>query len=166
MAKVLNLEEPQVIESGKHYVYCLWSHFVYVFLNTNKRMQQHLLRNHQTRAKQAVDVYWLSIYIYTYKQSSTKFTNMSSKQQQSWLKDHIQTTENYQILYAKLHVLFKNIQQKITTKFLSTLVLSLALEKFIYAKPNQKYLNMLQYYSIGCSLANRDTKDPIVLQTP
>ena len=70
MAKVLNLEEPQVIESGKHYVYCLLSHFVYVFLNTNKRMQQHLLRNHQTRAKQAVDVYWLSIYIYTYKQSS------------------------------------------------------------------------------------------------
>ena len=30
--------EDQIIELGKHYVYCLSSHFVFVFLNTNKRM--------------------------------------------------------------------------------------------------------------------------------
>ena len=54
-----------------------------------------------------------------------------------WLKDHVQTAENYKIFYAKFHVLFKNIQRKLTTKFLSTLVLSLALEKFFCAKPNQ-----------------------------
>ena len=81
-----------------------------------------------------------------------------------WLKDHIQTAENCQILYVKFHVLFKNIQRKTLAKFISTLVLSLAPESFICIKPNQKYLNMLQYYSIGCSLANRDTKDPIVMQ--
>ena len=81
-----------------------------------------------------------------------------------WLKDHVQTAENYRILYAKFHVLFKNIQRKLATKFLSTLVLSLALEKFFSAKPNQKYLIMLQYYSNGCSLAKLDTKDPIVMQ--
>ena len=81
-----------------------------------------------------------------------------------WLKDHIQIAENCQILYAKFHVLFKNIQRKIATKFISTLVISLTLEKSICAKPNQKYLNMLQSYSIGCYLANRDTKDPIVMQ--
>ena len=81
-----------------------------------------------------------------------------------WFKDHVRTAENYQILYAKFHVLFKNIQQKLATKFLSILVLSLALEKFFCAKSNQKYLNILQYYSKGCSLANRDTKDPIVMQ--
>ena len=77
-----------------------------------------------------------------------------------WLKDHVQLTESCQIFSAKFHVLFKNIQRKIAPKFLSTLVLSLALEKFICAKPFQKYLNMLQSYSI----ANRDTKDPIVMQ--
>ena len=81
-----------------------------------------------------------------------------------WLKDHVQTAENYRILYAKFHVLFKNIQRKLATKFLSTLVLSLALEKFFGAKPNQKYLNMLQYCSKGCSLVNRDTKHPTVMQ--
>ena len=81
-----------------------------------------------------------------------------------WLKDHVRTAENYQILYANFHVLFKNIQWKIATKFLSALVLLLALEKFVCAKPNQKYLNMLQCYSIGCSLANRDTKDPIFME--
>ena len=64
-------------------------------------------------------------------------------------------------LYAKFHVLFKDIQRKIATKFISTLVLSLALENFICVKPNQKYLNV---YSIGCSLANHDAKDPIVMQ--
>ena len=81
-----------------------------------------------------------------------------------WLKDHVQTAENCQILYAKFHVLFKNIQRKTATKFLSTLVISLALENFTWAEPNQKYVNMLQSYSLGCSLANRDTKDPIVMQ--
>ena len=34
----------------------------------------------QTGAKQAVGVYCLLIYIYTYKQSGIKFTNISSKQ--------------------------------------------------------------------------------------
>ena len=81
-----------------------------------------------------------------------------------WLKDHERIAENYQVLYAKFRVLFKNIQRKIATKFLSTLVLSLALEKFVCASPKQKYLNMLQYNSKGCSLANRETKDPIVMQ--
>ena len=76
-----------------------------------------------------------------------------------WLKDHVRTAENCQILYAKFHVLFK-----IATKFLSTLVLSLALDNFICVKLNQKYVDMLQYYFIGCSLANCDTKDPIVMQ--
>ena len=65
--------------------------------------------------------------------------------------------------YAR-NFLFKNIQQKIITKFLSTFVLSLAIENFMCAKPIQKYLNMSQSYSIGCSLANRDTKDSIVMQ--
>ena len=32
----------------------------------------------------------------------------------------------------------------------------------ICPKPNQNYLIMLQSYSIDCSLANLDTKDPIV----
>ena len=80
------------------------------------------------------------------------------------LKDHVQTAEHHQILYDKFHVLFKNIQRKIATKFLSTLVLWLSLEKIVCAKPNQKYLNILQYYSKGCSLVNRDTKDLIVMQ--
>ena len=70
-----------------------------------------------------------------------------------WLKDHVRTAENYQILYAMFHVLFKNIRRKIATKFLTTLVLSPALEKFVCAQPNQKYPNMLQYYSIGCKYA-------------
>ena len=81
-----------------------------------------------------------------------------------WLKNYVRTAENCQILYAKFYVLFKNIQRKIATKFLSTLVLSLALENFICAKPIQKYFNMLQSCSIGCSLANSDTKDPTVMQ--
>ena len=81
-----------------------------------------------------------------------------------WLKDHIQTAENFQILNAKFHVLFKNIYGKIATKFLSTLVLSRALENFMCAKPTQKYFNFLQSNSVGCSLANLDTKDPIVMQ--
>ena len=57
-----------------------------------------------------------------------------------WVKDHVQTADNCQILYAKFHVLFKNIQRNIAAKFLSTLVFSLALENFIRAMPNQKYL--------------------------
>ena len=81
-----------------------------------------------------------------------------------WLKDHVRTAENCQILNAKFHVLFKNIQRKIATKFFSTLALSLALKIFICAKPIQKYLIMLQSLSIGCSLANLDIKDPIVIQ--
>ena len=36
---------------------------------------------------------------------------------------------------------------------------------FIRAKSNQKYPNILQSYSIGSSLANRDIKDPVVIQT-
>ena len=40
-----------------------------------------------------------------------------------WLKDHARTTENYQILHAKLHVVFKNIQRKIAAKDLCTLVI-------------------------------------------
>ena len=60
--------------------------------------------------------------------------------------------------------LFKNIQRKTAIKFFLTLVLLLALENFISAKPIQKYLNMFQSYSIGCSLAHHDTKDPIVMQ--
>ena len=31
-------EEPQIVEFEKHYAYHLSSHFVYVFLNTNKVM--------------------------------------------------------------------------------------------------------------------------------
>ena len=69
-----------------------------------------------------------------------KFTTISSKQEQMlsnrWLKDHVRIAENYQVLYAKFHVLFKNIQREIATKFLSTLVFSLALEKFVCASPN------------------------------
>ena len=56
------------------------------------------------------------------------------------------------------------MQRKNATKFLSTRVLSLAMENFICTKPDQKYLNILQYYSKGYSLADRDTKDPTVMQ--
>ena len=83
-----------------------------------------------------------------------------------WLKDHVRTAENYPVLYAKFHLIFKNIQWKIATKFISTLLLWLALEKIVCAKPNQEYLSMLQYYFKGYSLANRDTKDPVVTQIP
>ena len=97
-----------------------------------------------------------------------KFTNNVSKQLQMlsnhWLKDHVQTPENCQISYTKFHILFKNIHQNIATKFLSTFVLSLALENFICAKPARKYLNLLQSYSIGSSIANWDTNNPIVMQ--
>ena len=81
-----------------------------------------------------------------------------------WLKDHVRTAEHCQILYAKFHVLFKSIQRQIATKFLSTLVRSLALENLICAKSIQKCIYMLQSCSTGCSLANRDTKDPIAMQ--
>ena len=37
-------------------------------------------------------------------------------------------------------------------------------KSFICAKPNLKYLNMLQSYSAGCSVANRDRKDATVMQ--
>ena len=59
-----------------------------------------------------------------YMLTGLKFANVSM------YKDHVQTAENFQILYANFHVLFKNIKRKIATKFLSTLVLSLALENF------------------------------------
>ena len=81
-----------------------------------------------------------------------------------WIKDHLPTTKNCQISFVKFHVTFNNIKRKIATKFLSTLRVSLALENFICAKPTQKYLNMLQFYSIDYSLANRDTKDSMVMQ--
>ena len=61
-------------------------------------------------------------------------------------------------------MLFLNIQRKIATNFLSTLALWLELEKIVCAKSNQKYLNMLQYYSTSYFLANRDKKDTIVMQ--
>ena len=80
-----------------------------------------------------------------------------------WLKYQERTAENCQILYAKFHVLFKNIQRKIPN-FVCTLVFSLvALENFICAEPIQKQVFILLSSSIGCSLANRDTKDPIVM---
>ena len=60
-----------------------------------------------------------------YMLTGLKFTNVSM------YKDHVQTAENFQILYANFHVLFKNIKRKIATKFLSSLVLSLALENFM-----------------------------------
>ena len=78
-----------------------------------------------------------------------------------WLKNYVRTTEKFRILYAKLPILFSNFQWKIARKFISTLVLSFALKNFIYAKPMQKYICILQSYSIDCSLTNRDTKDPI-----
>ena len=94
-----------------------------------------------------------------------KFTNISSNQWANAIQPlagrPCETAENYQILYAKFY--FKNIPRKIATKFLSILVLKLTPENFISAKPIQKYLNKLQSYSIGCPLANRDTKDPIVM---
>ena len=80
-----------------------------------------------------------------------------------WLKDHVQTAENCQILYAKFCILFKNIPRKITTNFVSTLVLSLALERFIYDKAIQNHFYILQSHSIGCSLASHNTKDPIAM---
>ena len=72
--------------------------------------------------------------------------------------------ENCRILYAKFHVLFKNIQRKIAANFISAYAFSLALGNFICTKPNQKYLSILEYYSKGCSLANRGTRDPNVMQ--
>ena len=94
-----------------------------------------------------------------------KFTNISSNQWANAIQPlagrPCETAENYQILYAKFY--FKNIPRKIATKFLSILVLKLTPENFISAKPIQKYLNKLQSYSIGCPLANCDTKDPIVM---
>ena len=39
------------------------------------------------------------------------------------LKGQVRTAENYQILYVKFHVVFKNIQQKVAIKNLSTFVL-------------------------------------------
>ena len=62
----------------------------------------------------------------------------------SWLKDHVQAAENYQILYAKFYVLLKNIQPTIVTKFVFTVVLSLALENFVCAKPIKKCVYILQ----------------------
>lgn len=102
----------------------------------------------------------------TYIFTAIKFTNIFSKQMLSnnWLKYQIQIAENFQILNAKFDVVFKNIYGKVATKFLSTLVLSRALENYIYAKSTQKYFNFLQPNSVGCSLANLDTKDPIVIQ--
>ena len=79
-----------------------------------------------------------------------------------WLKDHEQTAENCQILYAKFHIPFKNLLQKIPRKFIFTFVISLALENFICVKPCSK----LQSYSTGCSLANYNTKDFFVMQIP
>ena len=76
-----------------------------------------------------------------------------------WLKDYLQTAENYQILYSKFHVLFKSNQRKIATNFLSTLVLWLALETFVCLKRNGKYLNTLQYYPKGCYANTLNSKE-------
>ena len=47
------------------------------------------------------------------------------------LKDHVETTESFQILYTKFHNTFKDTKQKFARKFVSTLVLALTLENFI-----------------------------------
>ena len=57
-----------------------------------------------------------------------------------WLNNYEQTAENCQILYTNFHILFKNILQKIPRKFVSTLVLSLALGKF--------YLCQVLFYKV------------------
>ena len=88
------------------------------------------------------------IYIPIYVLTRIYLTNVSSKQKEilpnHWLKGHVQTADNCQILYTKFHILFKIIQRKIARKFVSTLVLSLALENFTCDKPIQKYVYMLK----------------------
>ena len=102
----------------------------------------------------------LDIYSYVYTewyQIHQYFLQAKANAIQLLAQDHVQMAENCRILCAKFHVLFKNIHQKIATNFVSTLALSLALKNFICAKA-------LQYsYSRGCSLANYNTKDHIIM---
>ena len=81
-----------------------------------------------------------------------------------WLRDHRQTAENTQILYAKFYIQLTNIQRKIATTLSFHSCNFTCNEKSICAKPIRKYVYMLQSHIIGVFLANRDTKDPIVLQ--
>ena len=85
------------------------------------------------------------MYIYIYIYNQPRLTSINQ-----YFLQAITNAIQLQIIvkiYAKFHVLFKNILWKITTKFISTLVLSLAHKKISY---------------IGWSLANGNTKDPIV----
>ena len=81
-----------------------------------------------------------------------------------WLRDHGETAENTQILYVKFYIHLTNIQRKITTTLLFHSCNFTCNEKSICTKPIRKYIYMLQSHIIGHFLANRDTKDPIVLQ--
>ena len=76
--------------------------------------------------------------------TSMKFTNNSFKQQQMlfnrWLKHHVKTAENCQILCAKFRILFGNMQRKITTKFVSSRKFSLPPENFISFRLVRKYV--------------------------
>ena len=58
---------------------------------------------------------------------------------------------------------FKNIQQKITTKFVSMLCFYFHWKVFT-AKLIQKYVHMLQSSYIVCSLVNHNIEDHIVMQ--
>ena len=67
--------------------------------------------------------------------------------------------------YMQSFMFFSRTSSKSSQQsFFPSLCFHLHWKKFFCAKSNQKYLNILQYYSKGCSLAIRDTKDPIVMQ--
>ena len=51
------------------------------------------------------------------------------------LKDYGKIAENSQVSKANFNILFKNIQWKIATKFVSTLVLLIPEENFVCVKP-------------------------------
>ena len=52
----------------------------------------------------------------------------------------------------------------ISVPFSFSFLISLALQNFICSRPAWKYVHMLRSYSIGCSIANHSTKDPIFMQ--
>ena len=102
---------------------------------------------------------YIYVYMYIYNCCWYKihqYFHIFSKQLQLLLSE-LQRTVKF---YVRNFMFFlKDILRKIATKFLSTLVLSLALENIICDNHIQKCLYLLQYYSLGCSLANRGTKD-------
>ena len=68
------------------------------------------------------------------------------------------------MLLVEFSVPSTNIHQTVAAKFAFSLVLSLALEKFVCVSLIGEYNYMFLSYSIGCSIVNCSTKDPIAMQ--